>query len=47
MQRPQMVNAQVNVNRYKFQSYANGKSAVRVGAKEAGDVIDAISVSAV
>lgn len=24
----------VNVNRYKFQSYANGKSAVRVGAKE-------------
>lgn len=42
-----MVNAQVNVNRYKFQSYANGKSAVRVGAKEAADVIDAISASAV
>ena len=26
---------QVNVNRYTFQSYANGKSAVRVAAKEA------------
>lgn len=25
---------QVNVNRYTFQSYANGKSAVRVAAKE-------------
>ena len=26
---------EVNLNRYTFQSYANGKSAVRVAAKEA------------